>query len=158
MECLVAALLLQVGVALRIPLHRSSYSGRSLASTRFPLSNYLNVVLTQTQYYANFTLGTPPQALTVLLDTSFSHIFLPSTVCITCPTQHKFASHQSSTFSNLSTPVQLISSAGAVNGTLSADVMSLGSLNVTEMRFVLGEKVKGYDTSVEYDGVVVRDR
>jgi hypothetical protein len=52
--------------------------------------------------------------------------------------------------------VQLISSAGAVNGTLSADVMTLGSFNVTGMRFVLAEKVKGYDASVEYDGVVVR--
>jgi len=144
--------------ALRIPLHRSSLPKRSLASTRFPVSNHLNVVPTQSQYYAYLTIGTPPQVLRVLLDTTSPYIYLPSAACVSCLNSHKFHPTQSSTFHNLSTPVHLIVPGGAVNGTLGSDVIGLGSFKETDVKLVLGETGKYTSDRLVYDGVVVMGR
>ncbi|KAG8157249.1 hypothetical protein KVR01_012957 [Diaporthe batatas] len=56
---------------------------------------------TDNQWYTTFSIGTPPQELTALLDTGTNLLFLPRSNCTTCPNLTLFDPDKSNTFSGL---------------------------------------------------------
>lgn len=153
-------LLLLLCFSLRIPLQRHSSSLRSLTSSSFPLSNYKNVKIPQTQYYANISLGTPPQSLSAVLDTGSSYVFFPSPSCgSSCSGSTRFNSAKSTSFTALGTQKTLNYGVGSVYGTMGSDTLAVGngsvSLAAEGVAFVLAEQMEDSETR-RADGLIVR--
>lgn len=152
-RCLI--LLLLVISAIRIPLHRRARPGRQLAGSS-PLSNYVNVSTTQMQYYANITLGTPPQFISVLFDTGSSYTYIPSVACDnTCSGDDRFDTSKSSSFKSLNTPITLEYGKGTTYGTLSSDTFTFGeTLTATSLQFILANRMDD-STHALFEGLIV---
>jgi len=148
-------LLFSVISALRIPMHRRVRPGRQLVGSS-PLDNYKNVSTTQMQYYANITLGTPPQFLSVLFDTGSSYNYVPSAACDnTCSGEDRFDTSRSSTFKSLSTPLTLEYGKGTTYGTLSSDTFTFGdTLTATSVQFVLAHRMEDSSNAL-FEGLIV---
>ena len=158
MRSLPLFLLLLPSFPLRIPLQRHSSSLRSLTSSSFPLSNYKNVNIPQTQYYANISLGTPPQSLSAVLDTGSSYVFFPSSSCASsCSGSTRFNSARSTSFTALGRQKTLSYGVGSVYGTMGSDTLAVGngSLAAQGVTFVLAEQMQDSDTR-RADGLIVR--
>lgn len=150
-------LLLLLSFSLRIPLQHYSPSLRSLSSSSFSLSNYKNVRIPQTQYYANITLGTPPQSLSAVLDTGSSYVFFPSLTCASsCSGSTRFNTAKSTSFTALGTQKTLTYGVGSVYGTMGSDTLAVGngSLAAQGVTFVLAEQMQDSE-SRKADGLIV---
>lgn len=85
-------------------------------------------------YYGPLQFGTPPQELTVSIDTGSADLWIP-TACPSC-SNAQFAPAASSTYTNTHKRVSVSYGAGKVTGTIAQDVVRLGSLAVDAQRFV----------------------
>ncbi|PRT56310.1 Saccharopepsin [Wickerhamiella sorbophila] len=97
-----------------------------------PLTNYANA-----QYFAEISLGTPPQKFKVVLDTGSSNLWVPSTECssIACFLHSKYDSSASSSYKKNGTAFSIQYGSGAVEGFISQDTLQLGSLTIPEQDF-----------------------
>lgn len=102
-----------------------------------PLSNYMNA-----QYFAEITIGTPPQVFTVVLDTGSSNLWVPSTRCssIACYLHRRYDADQSSTYKSNGTAFAIRYGTGSLEGVISNDVLTMGDLTIEGQDF--GESVK----------------
>ena len=143
--------------ALRIPLRRLPRPGRRLAGGSSAMNNHMNVTSTQTAYYANISLGTPPQHLTVLFDTGSSYNYVPSVSCdSTCSGTGRFDSSSSSTYVSEGTTLTLQYGVGTTYGVLSTDTLQIAdSLTAASASFVLSAQMED-SANDPFDGLVVR--
>ena len=97
-----------------------------------PLTNYANA-----QYFADISLGTPPQVFKVILDTGSSNLWVPSEKCssIACYLHSRYASEDSSSYKVNDTDFSITYGSGSVSGKLSEDVLSLGGLIIENQVF-----------------------
>jgi len=102
-----------------------------------PLSNYMNA-----QYFAEITIGTPPQTFSVILDTGSSNLWVPSTRCnsIACFLHRRYDAGQSETYKENGTNFEIHYGTGSLEGIISNDVLSIGDLVIKKQDF--GESVK----------------
>lgn len=89
------------------------------------------------QYYAEFSIGTPPQNLTLILDTGSSWAWIPSINCSCHRSNNRFSSSDSSTFKSLNEEHYIEYGQGNIQGTLSTDIFSIGPFSAQNMGFLL---------------------
>ncbi|AEY99229.1 FAGR407Cp [Eremothecium gossypii FDAG1] len=90
-----------------------------------------------TQYSINVTLGTPPQAFSVALDTGLANLWVPSAQCSSwsCVRGKKYMHANSSTYKSSGEEVELASGTGSMQGFLSTDVLGMGDAVLGEQGF-----------------------
>lgn len=116
-----------------------------------PLENFYNV-----QYYAEITLGTPPQAFQVQMDTGSANLWVPSISCqsLACRVHEQFDGSKSSTYKFDGAPISIRYGSGTVSGVVSSDVLGVANLNITNQ--VFGEMTSEVDRTwevVSFDGI-----
>ncbi|KAJ6483962.1 acid protease [Mycena sanguinolenta] len=133
----------------------NSAATNSIARTRVassrtssePLKEYFDG--TDLQWYGKISVGTPPQAFTVVFDTGSATLEIPGTACgSACKNQHQFNSSASATFIDKNSSSTLVFGTGVgvtpVNGTnwqlnlsLVADTVSVAGLTVKSSELYL---------------------
>mmetsp|Transcript_86315 Transcript_86315/g.279487 ORF Transcript_86315/g.279487 Transcript_86315/m.279487 type:complete len:576 (-) Transcript_86315:239-1966(-) len=102
-------------------------------------------------FVASITVGTPPQALTCLLDSGSADLWVPSRRCKSCRNTHHFHAEESSTFmpaiahtprGDVPVPVQASGNTGAVVGFLVQDTVGLGSATLRNQSFLIVEEAR----------------
>jgi len=117
-----------------------------------PLTNFMNA-----QYFAEISLGTPPQNFKVILDTGSSNLWIPSSKCtsIACFLHAKYDSGASSTYSANGTGLEIHYGSGSMEGFVSNDVFKIGDLSVNGMDFAEATKEPGLAFAFgKFDGIL----
>ena len=145
--------------SLHIPLHRDLLPARLLASGSIQLNNYLNVSPTQAQYYANISIGTPPQSLRVIIDTGTAVSYIASTQCdASCGGSARFDKARSSTYKasgDSELTVRYVRE--KVQGTAGNDSVEIAGLTATDVPIILAKSMQNA-VGVQYDGRIVKDK
>ncbi|KAH9033129.1 acid protease [Lactarius hengduanensis] len=102
------------------------------AGQLLPLRDYVAGAL-DLLYYGSISLGTPPQVLTVDVDTGSADLWVPS-ACQACHS-HQFSPAHSSTFHPTSEGFSITYGTGNVSGRLVTDVVSIAGLAVADQAF-----------------------
>ncbi|KIY71480.1 Asp-domain-containing protein, partial [Cylindrobasidium torrendii FP15055 ss-10] len=117
-----------------------------------PLTNFMNA-----QYFAEITLGTPPQTFKVILDTGSSNLWVPSTSCtsIACFLHSKFDSSASKTYKANGTEFEIRYGSGSMEGFVSHDAFTIGDLSIDGIDFAEATKEPGLAFAFgKFDGIL----
>ncbi|CAK5280395.1 unnamed protein product [Mycena citricolor] len=92
-------------------------------------------------YFGSVSIGTPPQAFHVILDTGSSDLWVVDTNCVTCdPTSPAFNSQNSSSFQVLDSTATTISyGSGQVQGFVAQDDVTMGNFTMSAQGFLTAE-------------------
>ncbi|CAM9376205.1 unnamed protein product, partial [Discosporangium mesarthrocarpum] len=106
------------------------------AGDMIPLVDYYN-----NQYVGMLGIGTPPQALSVVLDTGSSDLWVPGQGCTACGNHATFDSSRSSTFRPVYTsegkerPFEVDYGSGDVLGVVAVEDVELAGLLLQDVTF-----------------------
>ncbi|CAO1623794.1 unnamed protein product [Parajaminaea phylloscopi] len=117
-----------------------------------PLSDFLNA-----QYFADISLGTPPQNFKVVLDTGSSNLWVPSTGCssIACFLHAKYDNTASSTYKKNGTEFKIQYGSGAMEGFVSQDILRIGDLEIKHQDFAEATSEPGLAFAFgKFDGIL----
>ncbi|KAF7350721.1 Asp-domain-containing protein [Mycena sanguinolenta] len=118
-----------------------------------PLTNFMNG-----QYYAEIQLGTPPQTFKVLLDTTSSNLWVPSTGCtsIPCRLHARYISSASTSYKANGSTIAIPHATGdLINGFVSTDILAIGDLKIHNQDFVEATKEDGMALALaKFDGIL----
>lgn len=90
-----------------------------------------------TQYYGNIEIGTPPVTFKVVFDTGSSNVWVPSSKCfsMSCLLHNRYNSAKSSTYQKDGRPLNITYGSGGITGFLSQDIVSVGPVKVKNQIF-----------------------
>ncbi|NXF32490.1 PEPC protein, partial [Nyctibius bracteatus] len=93
----------------------------------------------QSFYFGEISIGTPPQNFLVLFDTGSGNLWVPSTSCQTpaCENHSRFNPSQSSTFSGINATYTLTYGFGDVSVALGYDTVTIQNIVVSSQEFGL---------------------
>lgn len=120
--------------------------------TDLPLGNYMNV-----QYYADISLGTPPQNFKVVLDTGSANLWVPGSECnsIACFLHTKYDSSASSTYKKNGSEFEIQYGSGSVSGHISQDTLVMGDLTIPKQDFAEATSEPGLAFAFgKFDGIL----
>lgn len=111
----------------------SESTGGGLERVEIPLRNIHN-----TRYVASISVGTPPQPIDVVLDTSSSIVWIASTDCWSsgCQiTQKRLNTTASSSYASLGTSISVKFGTGFISGTLGVETVGFGEAQIDHLGF-----------------------
>jgi saccharopepsin len=117
-----------------------------------PLTNFMNA-----QYFAEITLGSPPQLFKVILDTGSSNLWVPSTKCnsIACFLHAKYDSSASTTYVANGSDFSIQYGSGSMEGFVSKDDLCIGDLSIKGQDFAEATKEPGLAFAFgKFDGIL----
>lgn len=154
MSFFLISLLVSTEAFTKVPLQavktnrRVSPIGSVELSTSVPTKNYYNL-----QYYSTFSIGSPPQDLTLVLDTGSSWLWMPSVGCDCHESNSQFDSSLSASYIDSYLYTTLYYGIGSVTGELSTETISVGDLTVNQQDFILSTSDSDLDMLVS-DGLL----
>jgi saccharopepsin len=117
-----------------------------------PLTDFLNA-----QYFAQISIGTPPQDFKVILDTGSSNLWVPSQKCssIACFLHTKYDSSASSTYKANGTEFKIQYGSGAMEGFVSQDTLTIGDITIKKQEFAEATSEPGLAFAFgKFDGIL----
>ncbi|KAI0092416.1 endopeptidase [Irpex rosettiformis] len=117
-----------------------------------PLSNFMNA-----QYFAEISLGTPPQTFKVILDTGSSNLWVPSVKCtsIACFLHTKYDSQLSNSYKANGSEFSIQYGSGSMEGFVSQDSLTIGDLTIKGQDFAEATKEPGLAFAFgKFDGIL----
>ncbi|KAJ7621353.1 acid protease [Roridomyces roridus] len=112
---------------------------RRASATSFSVINQQG----DSSYLGQVSIGTPPQAFTVILDTGSSDLFVLDTSCDQCSSGGPvFDATKSSSFQQTSNqPTEIDYGSGSVAGFVASDTVTMGSFSTQSQGFLIAEQI-----------------
>ncbi|KAI9788211.1 MAG: Vacuolar protease A [Peltula sp. TS41687] len=117
-----------------------------------PVSDFLNA-----QYFAELSIGTPPQNFKVVLDTGSSNLWVPSQQCnsIACYLHSTYDSSASSTYKANGSSFEIRYGSGSLTGFVSQDVVTIGDMLLKKQDFTEATSEPGLAFAFgRFDGIM----
>jgi len=114
------------------------------------ITDYMNA-----QYYGEIGIGDPLQNFNVIFDTGSSNLWVPSSECNKCSHHQLYDHTKSSTYQKNGSDFHIEYGSGTVNGFISQDTVTLGTLKVPKVNFAEVTKEPGLVfKESKFDGIL----